>query len=201
MTYRACAVIACVLMISGCGVQYRRSWTLMPPDSGRAPRPKRAWVAPVEVTDPAISDRRTAEQQLGLSIRDYLRLGRYFSDVAGSSDPVRPEDLVLRFRIERYRYTRSAHPLAIPAALATLTFYFWVGGPVATEAKDLVLTLAVEDSKGTVLTTVTSRVDEQRNVSIYSKRAVVEDPTYETSQALTRLVKQALDDMSARMRQ
>ena len=65
-------------------------------------------------------------------------------------------------------YRRRVNAAYFPLALATLTLYIWVGGPVETDVQYYDATLHVEDSAGSRLFTASSQVTTGHWLSLYS---------------------------------
>ena len=149
----------------------------MPPGTGlESPAPvtsamdRKAWLARVEVHDASVQS--AIEDNLTANLLEYLREGNHFRDVDLLTGKIGADDLVLRFRFDRYRQTRSPHPAYFPAAIATLTLYIWFGGPIFTDSSDLSGSLSVENASGSSMVKVEAQINEDRNVSIWSQEYV-----------------------------
>lgn len=129
---------------------------------------RRVWLSKVEILDPSVDDKSATENTLTVNILKYLQEGRYFKEANFFPDKVDESDLVLRFQFDRYKQKRTVHPAYFPGALLTATLYIWVGGPVTTESLSFSGKLIVEDSHGSLITEVSSQVNDKYNLSIYS---------------------------------
>jgi hypothetical protein len=161
------------------------------------PMSQRAWLAPVEISDTSVDNRSDVAEQLTTSIREYAREGRYFSDVLRLPGNIVGEDLVLRFRFDRYYLKRSAHPAYFPAAFLTATLYIWAGGPIFRQTTALAGSLAVEDATGHVIAHATAMNREVHNVSFWSPEYALPGSV----EARTRFVEELLDEVRATLRQ
>lgn len=141
---------------------------LGPPARQATRVPRNAWIAPVEIRDPEVPNREAVVEGFTTSLRDYMDKAGYFAKV--SALPGRPgkEDVILKFRFDRYQLRRSVHPLNIPLGFLTLTFYYWFGGPVAIDTTDIKCQLTIEQVDATPLAVARKEIAETKNVSVWS---------------------------------
>lgn len=164
--------LLCVTALSGC-VSLPPGTSLKSGERAGSSMPRKAWVASVKVTDPAVTNQRVVEDSLRANIAVFLQESVYFSVTSTLPGKVNPEDLVLDFRFPRFWQERSVHPAYFPAALITLTFYIWFGGPVAVDEYELSGVLMVKDGTGKLLAESSTQVQERQNVSIYNDAAIL----------------------------
>lgn len=129
---------------------------------------KKVWLSKVEILDLSGEDKSIAEESFTLNLLEYLQEGRYFKEVNLLPGKVGEDDLILRFRFDRFKEKYGVHPAYFPGALLTATLYIWVGGPCATMSSNLSGKLIVEDSHGSLITKVNYEVKGKRNFSIWT---------------------------------
>ncbi len=182
----ALCIVAVTVALSGCtmpaGTGLKRA---MP---AAAPCARRAWLSRVEIADWSVDNKSRLEDSLTLNILEYMREGRYFADANVLPGKPGRDDVVLRFRFDRYELRRSPHPAYFPGALLTLTLYIWVGGPIFTDRSDLAATLVVEDAGGARIASETSQVFDEHSVSLWSSEYVLPSGV----EARTSIVKELL---------
>jgi hypothetical protein len=115
-----------------------------------------------------VKNQRVVEDSLRANIAVFLQESGYFLETSTLPGKVNPEDLLLDFRFPRFRQELSIHPAYFPAALITLTFYIWFGGPVSVDECDLSGILTVKDGNGRLLVESNAEIRERQNLSIYS---------------------------------
>ncbi|HJQ84072.1 MAG TPA: hypothetical protein VKA21_08355 [Candidatus Binatia bacterium] len=190
------AILAVALvLLAGC-VQLPRGTGLGQPASAPRPVDRRAWLARAEILDPAVEDRSTLEDSLTVNLTSYTRQAGLFRQVETLPGTLGVDDLVLRFRFDRYEQRRSPHPAYFPAAFLTATLYIWLGGPVFNDSSDLAGRLAVEDRETTTLADVAATVEERHSVSFWAPDYWIPSGV----EARTRLVHDLLDKAAAELR-
>lgn len=208
-----CVLCLFAFVVSGCAT--------MPPEAKLDEAPlssntidKKVWLAKVEIVDPSLDnktfkqytasidqaptvyDKSATENTLTVNILKYLQEGRYFKEANFLSGNVGENDLVLRFKFDRYQLRRVVHPLYFPGALLTATLYIWVGGPIATEKINFSGKLIVEDFRGSQIAEVSSEVNNKRSVSLYSKNAAGVNAPRVAAEARTTLINELLNKAS-----
>ncbi len=158
---------------------------------------KKVWLSKVEIMDPSVKNKSTIEDSLTLKVLKYLQEGRYFYDPNLLPGKVGAEDLVLRFEFDRYHQQRAPHPAYFPAAILTATFYIWFDGPIYNDSSNLSGKLTVESSSGSIITEVSSQLNEHHGVSFWSPEYVLPSGI----EARTSIINDLLTKASADIRQ
>lgn len=196
INWRIGLAIIGVLFLSGC-VTLPRGTGLYKATPISNTIDKKAWLSKVEILDASVKDKSVTEDSLTSNILEYLQEGRYFKEVNLLPGKVDEKDLVLRFQFDRYQQKRSVHPDYFPTALLTATLYIWFGGPIFIDSSSLSSKLAVEDSHRTLITEVSSQVNEQHNVSFWSPEYILPSGI----EARTSIIKELLSKASDGIRQ
>lgn len=134
---------------------------------------KKAWLAKVEILDPSLTDKKEiVESSLTVAVQEFVREGKFFSDISLLPGRIGSEDVLLNLQFHRYTQKRSPHPAYFPAAILTLTLYIWFGGPIFVDTSDLYGTATIRNPSGEILAKATSETREEHNVSFWSMEYV-----------------------------
>jgi hypothetical protein len=154
---------------------------------------RKAWIGALQILDPAVGNRPSAEDSLRASLTDFVRETRIFIDVDRLPGEVQSDDLILAFRFDRFQQERNTHPAYFPGAVLTLTLYTWLGGPIYRDLSKLSGSLTVKDSRGRSLTAVDAQIEEHQTVSLWSPQYALPG----AAAARTALMQQLLDKAGA----
>lgn len=162
---RTIGILVCVgLALGGC-------WTgkILVDESRLEARPLPAFPARVGVE--GVPRVRSGKYQgtLEKSLVRLAREGGLFGSVSYRSFDPDEVDLVLRVEPAIVAYDIRANAAYFPLALATLTLYIWVGGPIHTHTEFYDVTVAVHDPRGGHLFDVSTRERHTHWVSLYSR--------------------------------
>ena len=194
--WRIGLVIIGILFISGC-VTLPRGTGLYKATPISNSIDKKVWLLKVVILDPSVDKKSSIEDSLTSNILEYLQEGRYFKEVNLLPGKVDEKDLVLRFQFDRYQQKRAVHPAYFPTAFLTATLYIWFGGPIFIDSSSLSGKLTVEDSHSTLITGVSSQVNEEHNVSFWSPEYALPSGI----EARTSIIKELLSKASDGIRQ
>jgi hypothetical protein len=104
------------------------------------------------------------EREVARAVRDS---GLFHAVYVGTGD-VQDRDLVLRIHRATAAYDRRVNAAYFPLALATLTLYIWVGGPIHTDTEFYDITVSLFDADGTHLFDVQRREKHTHWINLYN---------------------------------
>ena len=107
------------------------------------------------------------ERQLARS----LEHAGLFASVAHGDFADEDVDLLLRVDKADVSFRRHVNLAYFPLALATLTIYIWVGGPIQTDEQFYDVTLHAEKPGGEALFSVTSTLKKDHWLNLYTKES------------------------------
>lgn len=154
------SLVGCVTMPAGAG--------LNSPLPFHKEIPNKAWIGSVKITDASVENPQALSDSLRGNLKTYIKDSGCFRQFDSLPGKTSAEDLVLNFKFDRYEQKRSVHPAYFPLSIITMTMYIWFGGPISIDETNLSGSLEVMDGSGKGLLNVSSRIQDQHNVSIWS---------------------------------
>jgi hypothetical protein len=108
------------------------------------------------------------QSSLELEFERALHRSGIFSRVVRDDFHASDVDLVMRFEKADLSYRRNMNLAYLPLALATLTIYIWVGGPILTDTQYFDVNVHVEQPEGHEIFALRSQGNHDHWINLYS---------------------------------
>ncbi len=169
------------------------------PSSERASQPlaQRAQIEPVRISDAGLDSaaQQIIGEQLTRDIGMHVASSGHFSQLLSFPATLGEQDLRLHFEFSSLKGRRTTHPAYFPGALATLTLWIWVNGPIYVDHYDIAGNLSITDAAGKPLASSRQQLRMKNNTGLW-------DADYfaaSGSTQLTRLVQDLLSDATRQL--
>jgi hypothetical protein len=171
---KICAMFALAALLSACasGQMYLGNVPLEKFDEARAqPTGLRAGIRGLDRLESNLF-----QGALELEFERALHRSGMFSKVARGEFDAADVDLVMRFEKADLSYRRNPNLAYFPLALATLTIYIWVGGPILTDTQYYDINVHVERPEGHEILALRSQRSDDHWINLYSKEYGSDEP-------------------------
>jgi len=182
-----------VALLTGCApFPLQRGTTFAPGQVTASAMPETAWVAKVTVDGLPPAFAEATEDSLTLHFAEYLRSRRLFANVRILPGNPGANDRILRLHFTSFDHECHVHPAYFPFAMASLTLYIWLGGPMYGTSTHYAAHLKVENSGGVRIAEATRDEVSKASISIYA------DAKFDFGPARSAVVAHLLNDVFPR---